>query len=198
MKLAEVILLYKNKAIDQLVNYRPISLLMMMSKLLEKLMYKRVFSFINRYDILYRSQYGFHSHHLCEQATQELLGRILQAKEDGHKVASIFLDLSKAFDTLDHDVLLLKLERYGIHSPSLNWFTSYLQDRSLVAKVPVSHSKIVYSKKYNIEYGMAQGSCLGPLLFIIFCNDIYLLDTYGSLVLFADDTTLFNKHQSTK
>ena len=126
MKLAEVIPLYKTKATDQLVNYRPISLLMMMSKLLEKLMYKRVFSFINRYDILYRRQYGFCSHRSCEQATQELLGRILQAKEDGHKVASIFLDLLKAFNTLDHNVLLL---------------TSYLQDRSLVAKVPVSHKK---------------------------------------------------------
>ena len=146
---------------------------MTMSKLLEKLMYKRVFPFISRYDILYRSQYWFHSHCSCEQTIQELLGRILQAKEDSHKAASIFLDLSKVFNTLDHDVLS-KLERYGIHGPSLNLFTSYLQGRSLVAKVQVSHSKIVYSKKFNIDYGTAQGSCLGLLLFIIFCNDIYI------------------------
>ena len=169
-----------------------------MSKLLEKLMYKRVYSFINKYDILYRSQYGFHNHRSCEQAIQELLGKILQVREDGDNAASIFLDLLKAFDTLDHKVLLAKLEKYGICGPALNWFTSYLQDRSLVTKVHISHSKIMYSKKFNIEYGTAQGSCLGPLLFIIFCNDIYLLDTYGRLILFADDTTLFNKHQSAK
>ena len=198
MKLAEVIPLYKNKVIDRLVNYRPISLLMTMSKLLEKLMYKRVYAFINKYDILYKSQYGFCSHHLCEQAIQELLGKILQAREDGDQATSIFLDLSKALDTLDHKVLLAKLGRYGIHGLALSWFTSYLQDRSLVAKVPVSHSKIMYSKKFNIKYGTAQGSCLDPLLFIIFCNDIYLLDTYGSQMLFAYDTTLFNKHQSAK
>ena len=77
----------------------------------------------------------------------------------------------------------------------MKWFTSYLEERSLVAKIQVLSNKIVYSKKYNIVYGTAQGSCLGPLLFILFCNDVYLLDTYGSLILFTDDT-LFNKYRS--
>ena len=128
MKLAEVIPLYKNKAMDHLIKYRPILLLVMISKLLEKLMYKCVYLFINKNGILYNSQYGFCSHCLCEQAIQELLGKILQAKEDGQQSASIFLDLSKTFDTLDHTVLKLKLEIYGIFGPVLEWFTSYLHN----------------------------------------------------------------------
>ena len=78
----------------------------------------------------------------------------------------------------------------------MDWFTSYLKNRSLVAKVPVSINTVAYSKSYNIEYETAQGSCLGPLLFIIFCNDIYLQELYGSLILFADDTSLYNHHKS--
>ena len=88
------------------------------------------------------------------------------------------------------------MERYGIQGLPLQWFTSYLSGQTLVAKVPVSDNVITYSSKFNVEYGTAQGSCLGPLLFIIFCNDIYLQEIYGSLILFADDTTLFNSHRS--
>ena len=104
------------------------------------------------------------------------------------------MDLSKALDTLDHGLLLVRMEQYGICGLPLHWFTSYLQERSLVEKVPVSHNKIVYSAKFNVEYGTAQGLSLRPLLFINFCNDIYLQDIYGSLILFANDTTLFNHH----
>ena len=114
MKLAKVIPLHKNKAMDHLVNYRPISLLMTMSKILEKLVYQRVISFIDKQEILYKSQYGFLNQHSCEQTVQELLAKVLQAKEDGQKTASIFMDLSKAFDTLNHKLLLSKMEQYGI------------------------------------------------------------------------------------
>ena len=113
MKTAEVIPLYKNKAADQLVNYRPISLLLTMSKVLEKIVYKRVISFLDKHNILYSSQYRFHSHQSCEQAVQELLAKILQSREDNHQTASVFMDLSKALDTLNHSLLLEKIERYG-------------------------------------------------------------------------------------
>ena len=89
-----------------------------------------------------------------------------------------------------------KKEKYGTRGPSLNWFTSYLQGLTLIAKFPVSDSVITHSSKFNVEYGTAQGSCLGPSLFVIFCNHIYLQEIYGSLILFADDTTLFNSHKS--
>ena len=159
-------------------------------------MHKRVIKFLDQHNILYSSQYGFRNHRSCEQACQELLAKILQAREDNLQIASVFMDLSKAFDTLNHKLLLRKMERYGIRGIALDWFTSYLKDRTLVAKVLVSTNVVAYSKLYNIDYGTAQGSCLGPLLFIIFCNDIYLQELYGSLILFADDTTLYNQHRN--
>ena len=114
MKVAEVIPLYKGNEKDNTVNYRPISLLMTISKLLEKIIYKRVFKFLDKYELLYQSQYGFHNQHSCRQAITELTGKLLQAKEAGLHSTSVFLDLLKAFDTLDHQVLLKKLEHYGI------------------------------------------------------------------------------------
>ena len=157
-------------------------------------MYKQVIRFDNKSDVLFTNKYGFWSQHSCEQAVQELLAKILHSQEDGHKTASIFMDLSKVFDTLNHELLLQKIERYGIRGVPLKWFKSYLDGCSLVAKIPTSENKITYSSTFNVSCGTAQGSCLGPLLFILFCNDIYLQEIYGSLILFADDTTLYNSH----
>ena len=110
----------------------------------------------------------------------------------------IFLDLSKAFNTLDHNLLLNKMERYGIQGIILEWFKSNLSDRTLIAKVMDQTNTVHYSTQQSISYGMAQGSCLGPLLFVIFCNDIHHLDLFRKLILFADDTTLINTDKSTK
>ena len=126
MKEAEVVPLYKNKETDKVINYQPISLLMTVSKLLEKLMYKHIYLFLNKYDVLYQSQYGFRKHRSCKQAIQELIGKILHTRGEGLQSASIFLDLSKAFDTLDHDVMLHKLESPGIRGTAHDWFRSYL------------------------------------------------------------------------
>ena len=196
MKQAEVVPLYKRKDMDLVVNYRPISLLITISKLLEKVVYRRVYSFPEKYDILFHSQYGFCSNHNCEHAILELSGRILQAREKSEHPVCIFLDLSKAFDMLNHQVLLHKLDRIGIHGISNTWFESYLSGRSLVAKVTTSEHKTTYSDVFDISFGTAQGSCLDPLLFLHFCNDIHLLPLYSQLILFADDTTLFNSHRS--
>ena len=106
MKVAEIIPLYKGKERDEVVNYRPISLLMTISKLLEKIIYTCVYSFLEQQNILYDSQYGFRSKRSCNQAITELTGRLLQAKELSLHSAAIFLDLSKAFNTLNHEVLL--------------------------------------------------------------------------------------------
>ena len=125
-----------------------------------------------------------------------MVSRLLQAKVAKMQSTGIFLDLSKAFDTLDHDILIKKLERYGIRGDVKKWFISYLSDRSLVAKVNTKPNTTIYSEPFKIEYGAAQGSCLGPLLFIIFCNDIKYLPIYGNLILFADDTTLLNHHKN--
>ena len=114
MKLADVIPLYKGKDKDEVINYRPISLLITLSKILEKIIYKRIYNYLDKNNILYESQYGFRNKRSCEQAITELLGHILQAKESNHQSASVFLDLSKAFNTLNHEVLLRKLDQYGI------------------------------------------------------------------------------------
>ena len=198
MKIAEIIPLYKGKEWDEVVNYRPISLLMTISKLLEKIIYIRVYSFLEEHNILYDSQYGFRSKRSCNQAITELTGRLLQAKEQFLHSAAIFLDLSKVFDTLNHEVLLAKLYRYGIRCTVNDWFRHYLADRTLRAKVPVSSYYVSYLDCYDITYGTAQGSCLGPLLFILFCNDIQYLPLYGHLILFADDTTLLSSQRSIK
>ena len=110
----------------------------------------------------------------------------------------MYLDLSKAFDTLDHSILLKKLNNYGIRGTANLWFKNYLSKRSLIAKVTTSLNKVVKSERFDITYGTAQGSCLGPLLFILFVNNIHHLPIYSNLMLFADDTTIFNSHYCSK
>ena len=198
MKVAEIIPFYKGKEMDNMINYWPISLLITLSKLLEKIMYRRLYSILECNNILYNSQYGFRSRRSCKQAITELVGYILQSKNHNKHCASIFLDLSKAFDTLDHSVLLQKLERYGIRGTAQDWFSSYLSGRQLVAKVTAGPSQTVKSDSYEVTYGVAQGSCLGPLLFIIFMNDLTKLPLYSNIILFANDTTVFNSHKLEK
>ena len=151
-----------------------------------------MYKFINKHDILYQSQYGFRNKHSCEQAILELTDQILHARDDSLHTVALFLDLSKAFDTLNHDILLQKLYRYGIRGVCLDWFQDYLTNHSLISKITTPGNVITRSESYDITYGTAQGSCLGPLLFILFCNDIYLLPTFSKIILFADDTTLVN------
>ena len=123
-----------------------------------------------------------------------MMGNLLQARNKGLYSSGTFLDLSKAFDTLNHDVLIKKMESYGMRGLTSDWFRSYLSNCFSVAKVKTNPSTVTYSEPYHITYGTAQGSCLGPLFFILFCNDIKLLPLYGKLILFLDDTTLLNTH----
>ena len=198
MKVSEIIPLYKKGSKDQMNNYRPISLLITISKLLEKCMYTCLYKFIAKNNIFYNKQYGFRNKHSCEQAIQNLYGHILQNKEDGIQTTAVFLDLSKAFDTISHDLLLKKLEKYGIRGLSNEWIKSYISNRCLQVKcLTLSCNKPELSNKYNINHGTAQGSCLGPLLFNLFCNDLYLNLEYCNIIMFADDITLYASHRNT-
>ncbi len=197
MKLAEVVPLYKSKEKYLTTNYRPVSLLTTTSKVLEKVMHNRLSCFLDQNQILYNSQYGFRKARNCEQAIMELVGKIIQRKAEGNGTMSVFLDLSKAFDTLDHDILLRKMGKYGIRGIANDWFKSYLTKRNLRVKLNVENS-IIKSDTFDISYGTAQGSCLGPLLFIIFCNDIQLIPEYTELILFADDTTIYASSKNPK
>ena len=197
MKLADLVPLYKSKEKYYTTNYRPISILLTTSKLLEKIIYTRVYTFLTDHQQLYQSQYGFRTNHSCENAICELVGSIVISQELKHYTIGLFLDLSKAFDTLDHKILLQKLERYGIRGKALEWFKSYLSSRKMRYKCRIeSSNKLEYSDYYNSNYGTPQGSCLGPLLFILFTNDLHLNIVHSSSILFADDTTLYNSHRN--
>ena len=198
MKLADVFPLHKGKEKFLPTNYRPISLLLTISKVLEKLIYIRTYSFLNENDQLYVSQYGFRNNHSCENAISELVGHILKRKEQNESTACVFLDLSKAFDTIKHDVLLKKLESYGIRGTALNWFESYLTNRKIKVKCSIASSrKTEFSKEEPVNVGTPQGSCLGPLIFLIFNNDLHKVVENCSTILFADDTTLYISSKNT-
>ena len=192
MKKADTVPLYKSNAKDEKNKYRPISLLLTMSKLLEKVIYKRTYKFLIKFDQIYASQYGFREGHSCQDAKTELIGSIAKRTDEGLYTIGVFLDLSKAFDTLEHEVLYEKLEIYGIRGVALNWFKSYLSNRKLRVKWMVASSyKQEYSDYEEVEYGTPQGSYLGPRLFLIFSNDLYRHLDYGNNLQFADDTTIY-------
>ena len=149
MKLAEVVALYKSKERYLTSNYRPIFLQITISKILEKVMYKRTYEFLNNSNQFYNSQYGFRSHHSCENAIAELVGNILKDRENGKTTISLFLGLSKAFDSLQHETLLKKLEIYRIRGIALEWFRSYLNNRSMRAKCITGLSNFELSQVYK-------------------------------------------------
>ena len=197
MKLADVVPLYKVKERFLESNYRPISLLTTISKLLEKVVYKRVYDFLNDNDQLYESQYGFRSQHSCDNAAGDVVSRIVKNLESGYTSVAIFLNLLKAFDMLKHELLLHKMERYDLRRTVLEWFRSYLSNRRIRVKCkPTSTGQTETSEEYPIEYSTPQGSCLGPLIFLIFCYDLRPNLQHLYSVQFADDTTLIIGHKN--
>ena len=185
-KLAKIIPIYKAKDKKDISNYRPISLLPIISKILEKVVHKNLYTFLEKNKVRYASQYGFRKNRSTINAITELVCHITNAIENKQNTLSVFLDLSKAFDTIDHNILLHKLEFYGVRGLALNWFQSYLTDR----KQYVLYNN-VQSQTLDITCGVPQGSVLGPLLFLIYVNDIANCLTHSKLISFADDTTVF-------
>ena len=181
MKIAKIIPLFKSGDERLPNNYRPISILATLSKVLEKVVYEQLENhFTSNY--LTEEQFGFLKAHSTMDAVNNFIGNLSRNRSRKTAVA-VFLDLRKAFDTVDHNILLEKLKIYGLDNIAINWFKSYLSNR--VQMTVVRDAK---SKKLVIKTGVPQGSILGPLLFILFINDITNA-TELILSLFADDTT---------
>ena len=186
LKTAKILPVYKKEDEHYFDNYRPISLLPSISKVFEKIAHQQLFTYLSRNKLLYKHQYGFIEDRSTELAVLEFLDRIYSHLDAGNIPISIFLDLSKAFDTIDHNILCSKLTHYGISGTELNWFRSYLTDRTQYVFIEGSCSKL-----NKITTGVPQGSILGPLLFTIYMNDICFASNFHS-ILYADDTTLIN------
>ena len=197
MKLADVCPLFKSKDKSETNNYRPISLLLTLSKLLEKIICDKVYTFLNNTNQICVSQYSFRSSHSCENAISELVSTVLKGFQSNKYTVGVFLDLSKAFDTLKHTILLDKLYYYGIRGTAHDWFHSYLSNRKMRVKCCVtSTGRTEFSEYEDITYGTPQGSCLVPLIYLIFTNDLVKNVTHCNTIMFADDTTLYKTHNN--
>ena len=185
LKVAKVRPLYKKGDDRSFSNYRPISLLPSFSKIFEKVIYQQTYSYFQTHNLLYSSQYGFRSGHSTELAGLEIVDRIIQELDKNEIPINIYLDLSKAFDTLDHDILLQKLKFYGITGINLDVFKNYLSGRRQYVDFENVNSDIMH-----IKTGVPQGSVLGPLLFIVYINDIANASNIFKCISYADDTTL--------
>jgi hypothetical protein len=191
MKISKVIPIYKRNEAFLPGNYRPISLLSIFDKILERLMYKRLHAFLAKHNILYDYQFGFRSNHSTILAITEIVDNIREELDKSNHVLGLYLDLTKAFDCVNHKILLNKLSHYGIRGTAFDWFKSYLSDRT--QKTFVNDT---YSDALNINTGVPQGSVLGPILFLIYVNDIAESVQNGKVRLFADDTNLFFSNRS--
>ena len=189
LKIAKVKPLYKKGDNFCLNNYRPISLLPTISKIFERVMFTQLYSYLNANSLLSEQQYGFRSQHSTELACVKLVDYITTEMDNIKKIKSptaIFLDLSKAFDTLNFNILLNKLQYYGIHGISLSLIRSYLTNRFQYVQFENSESDLL-----EIKTGIPQGSILGPLFFNIMINDIVNSSNKFNFLMYADDTTIY-------
>ena len=185
-KLSKVIPLFKKGDSSLLVNYRPISLLPTISKVFERVIHDQMYEYFNQFNLLAEQQYGFRKQHSTEYAAIKLIDHVSKEMEAGKTPTSVYIDLSKTFDTLTFEVLLYKLKYYGVTDTAFDLLKSYLTNRKQYVVFDGCHSEHV-----EIYTGVPQGSILGPLFFSIYINDLITVSNRLNFLMYADDTTIY-------
>ena len=191
-KIAKVKPLFQKGSKTDSSNYRPISLLPLLSKVFEKVILDQTEEFLSLNKILYHYQSGFRKNHSTDTCLSFLNNKILKGFNDGLVTGMILIDLQKAFDTINHDILLKKLSIIGFPDHTVIWFQSYLSNRKFMVNLENSFSDVS-----SISCGVQQGSILGPLLFLIYINDMPMAVKCG-LFLYADDACLVFQSKNVK
>ena len=184
LKNAQDIPLYKSGCCKDLNNYIPISLLVSLCQIYERMMQRRLYSCLEKYNLLYDKQLGFRKKHCTIDSLAELTEIFCMGCNETYNI-SVFLDLKKAFDTPDHSILIDKLEAHEVRGISNNWYKSYLLNRKQFVEVHGQSSHWA-----NITTGFPQGSVLGPLFFLAYINDIANAVQFSQVYVFADDTNI--------
>ena len=196
LKVAEIIALYKKGDKDLISNYRPITLLSNISKIFEKIIYSRLIYFFDRFNVISTSQNGFRKNKSRTTAIYHALCKIINSQNERQPTFLMCLDLSKAFDSVDHSILLNKLEYYGVRGVSLQLIGSYLRNRVQRVVERDKNGEILKSEIIAAKRSVPQGSVLGPLLYLIYTNNL-ACTIDEDVIQFADDTSLIFSDPST-
>ena len=187
LKHANVIQIFKKGSRLIISNYRPISLLSNLNKIFEKIMYKRIYVFLEKHNILYDLRFGFRAKHSTTHALINITEKIRSALDNGKVACGIFIDLPKAFDNVNHNILLKKMNHYGFRGKINEWLRSYPCERN--QKVTING---ISSESRVIHHGVPQGSVSGPIPFLLYINDLHNCIKHSTTFHFADDTNLLN------
>ena len=191
LKVATVTPIFKSGNKENPGNYRPISVISPISKIIERCMYQQISDFLKNFNVLSQAQYGFRTGHSTEHALLSFVDYAVGELDQGKYVLGIYLDIKKAFDSVNYSILFRKLQRYGIRGTPLHLIKSYLSNRRQSVKITNNKGNKTFSEDGKLSCGVPQGSVLGPLLFLIYVNDLKNVSDAFQAITFADDTNVF-------